>query len=196
MKITDNQRLVSATTRHGYPIPCYDNGFGNLYVHRDSMGITGIVRAQTWEDAYSICEDEFFPDADEEALEEIQALDSAPDDEEHNHRRACWDEAYGFRPNGRRTVDGKCSHIYAKDLNGDSLDPLTDDLIAELGLAINISDFYELEVTTNGRNWWPFNGESKEEAMAAFEEWKAKGHGVTLERNGILIAHHPESNDE
>jgi hypothetical protein len=28
------------------------------------MGINGIVRARTWEDAYGICEDEFFPDCD------------------------------------------------------------------------------------------------------------------------------------
>jgi len=29
------------------------------------MGISGIVRARTWGDAYSICEDEFFPEAND-----------------------------------------------------------------------------------------------------------------------------------
>lgn len=53
-------------------IPVYDDGYGPLFIHRDSMGISGIVRAQTWEDAYSICEDEFFPEASE-TIEEIRA---------------------------------------------------------------------------------------------------------------------------
>lgn len=62
--ISDEQRLVSAS-RRGHEIPVYDDGFGQLWVHRDSMGISGIVRARTWEDAYEICGDEFFPEADE-----------------------------------------------------------------------------------------------------------------------------------
>jgi hypothetical protein len=45
--ITDTQRLKGAKSRFGYPIPVYDDGYGKLYIHRDSMGISGIVRAQT-----------------------------------------------------------------------------------------------------------------------------------------------------
>ncbi len=45
--ITDSQRLVSATSRFGHPIPVYDDGWGPLWIHRDSMGISGIVRART-----------------------------------------------------------------------------------------------------------------------------------------------------
>lgn len=70
--ITDSQRLISAVNQFGSPIPVYDDGFGQLYIHRDSMGISGIVRAQSWEDAYSICEDEFFPEASE-TIEELRA---------------------------------------------------------------------------------------------------------------------------
>lgn len=62
--ITDDQNLVSATSRFGSPIKVYDDSYGPLWIHRDSMGISGIVRARTWEDAYSICEDELFPDCD------------------------------------------------------------------------------------------------------------------------------------
>ena len=68
--ITDDQTLAGAK-RGDYDIPVYDDGFGKLYIHRHSIGISGIVRAQTWEDAYSICEDEFFPEADE-TIEQIQ----------------------------------------------------------------------------------------------------------------------------
>lgn len=71
--ITDSQSLVGAHfTNQGLKIPVYDDGYGPLYIHRDSIGISGIVRAQTWEEAYSICEDEFFPEADE-TIEEIIA---------------------------------------------------------------------------------------------------------------------------
>lgn len=70
--ITDNDTLVGASYESGYKIPTYDDGFGRLFIHRHSIGVSGIVRARTWEDAYSICEDEFFPEASEtwEELEE------------------------------------------------------------------------------------------------------------------------------
>jgi hypothetical protein len=63
--INDNQRLVSATNEYGRKLPIYDDGFGPPWVHRDSMGISGIVRSRTWETAYGICEDEFLPEASE-----------------------------------------------------------------------------------------------------------------------------------
>ena len=69
--IKDGQRLIRAT--HGitkdFELPTYDDGFGPLWIHRHSIGISGIVRAQTWEEAYGICEDEFFPEADETIAE-------------------------------------------------------------------------------------------------------------------------------
>lgn len=69
--ITDSQSISGATGRFGHKIPVYDDSWGPLWIHCDSMGISGIVRAKTWEDAYSICEDEFFPEADE-TIEELR----------------------------------------------------------------------------------------------------------------------------
>ena len=138
MTITDEQSLISAS-RNGHSIPVYDDGYGPLFIHRDSMGISGIVRAQTWEDAYSICEDEFFPSADSEAGEEMERIEAMEDGAEKNHAQACWDESYGFRGNGRREVDNEMSHIYAKDLNGDSLEMLTPGLLAELEITLEIT---------------------------------------------------------
>jgi hypothetical protein len=64
--ITDDQQLTGARYKSsGTGIATYDDGFGKLYISRNSIGINGIVRAQSWEDAYGICEDEFFPEADE-----------------------------------------------------------------------------------------------------------------------------------
>lgn len=123
--ITDSQSLVSAS-RNGYAIPVYDDGFGQLYIHRDSMGITGIVRAQSWEDAYGICEDEFFP-ATTDTVE-----DFVKEYGENWHEDACWNEGYGFRPNG--------GEIYDKDLNGDSLERLTAELAERLEIQLVITE--------------------------------------------------------
>lgn len=68
--IEDGQTLKGAKYHRGFEISVYDDGYGPLWISRNSIGINGIVRAKTWEDAYSICEDEFFPEADE-TIEEI-----------------------------------------------------------------------------------------------------------------------------
>lgn len=151
--INDSQKLKSAKSRFGHSIPVYDDGFGPLFIHRDSMGVSGIVRAQTWEDAYSICEDEFFPSADKEASEELNRIESLSDGEEKNHAQACWDEAYGFRPNGRKEADNTLSHIYAKDLNGDYLDTLTPELLAELEIELEIETPIEAQVDACLPDW-------------------------------------------
>lgn len=188
--IRDDQRLTGAKGRFGYVIAIYDDGYGPLWIHRDSMGISGIVRAQTWTDAYGICEDEFFPEADE-TLEELvreygyrrehvkmvldlrarqQERPATAADYTDNGRLPVgmfirWEtvetpdpdawadnelfrEAFGFRPNGPRAgkrPDGSprdpIGHgIYAKDLNGDSLDLLTPELVAELGITLEIEN--------------------------------------------------------
>lgn len=69
--ITDSQSLNGATYHRGnFSIATYDDGFGPLWISRNSIGINGIVRAKTWENAYGICEDEFFPEATE-TIEDI-----------------------------------------------------------------------------------------------------------------------------
>lgn len=170
---------LTGVTEHGRALRFYDDGFGRLFVHRNSMGISGVVRARTWEDAYGICEDEFFPEADETAEElrkeynftrhhvkrvtengvERDEVESdyaagrlcpgvafarwetretpAPDGEDVWTENELFCEAYGFRPSGPRTGDVHGHGIYAKDLNGDSLDSLTDALAAELGIELS-----------------------------------------------------------
>ena len=134
--IKDNQRLVSATV-NGHPVTTYDDGFGPIFVARDSMSVTGIVRAQKWEDAYSICEDEVFPECpytwkELEGEFNIRA-EKLPDD-------ACFQEQYGFRPNGASTKDEVKTGLYMKDLNGELLDRLTPELAKELNIKLVIED--------------------------------------------------------
>jgi hypothetical protein len=128
---TDEKSLVSARRLGSqYAIRVYDDGYGPLWIHRDSMGITGIVRAWTWEDAYSICEDEFFPGADE-TVEEFEAEygENWPEND-------LFCEAYGFRPNGRNSLTD--NGIYVKDMNCEALDELTSELAADLELVFTI----------------------------------------------------------
>jgi hypothetical protein len=188
--ITDGMRLVGAKTAGGYDIRTYDDGFGPLWVHRNSLGVDGIVRAQTWEDAYSICEDEIFPEADEtmdELVKEygfrvehkkvVRAKESIPEAErpsqlgEHEKFAEPSDytdngrlpegaflrwvtietpdenawienpgfcESYGFRNNGANDRDKLNHGIYAKDLNGDSLDRLTVEMVADWGIRLEV----------------------------------------------------------
>ena len=151
--ITDEQSLVSAQFSHGTSIQTYDDGFGPLFILRDSMGVQGIIRAQSWEDAYSIAEDEMFPDCDltmEEIVKEygfrvsyVQPYGTGQTSREETPDPEAWPEnelfceAYGFRPNGARDHKVPMSHIYAKDLNGESLDLLTPALVADLGITLN-----------------------------------------------------------
>lgn len=138
--ISDSQSLNGASYSSGVKIRTYDDGFGGLYVHRDSMGITGIVRAKSWHDAYSICEDELFPTADD-AQEEMERIGAMPEGPDRDHEQACWDESYGFRPNGKGgPTPERDTGIYAKDLNADRLDCLSESLRQELGINLDISD--------------------------------------------------------
>ena len=131
--ITDDQSLVSAQFSHGTPIQTYDDGFGPLFILRDSMGIVGIIRAQSWEDAYSIAVDEMFPDCTETPEEITKEYGEFCDE------NPLFLEAYGFRPNGARTIANPMSFLYAKDLNGESLDLLTPATLSELGIVLNIT---------------------------------------------------------
>ncbi len=175
--VTDEQSIAYIHDRFGHDIRFYDDGYGQLYIMRDSMGIMGIVRARTWEDAYEICEDEFFPEAGEtweemtreystqylsgrelwlhehgQHWEDWQALSQAAKDEAYRApgkdvpftqdctEHPCWQESYGFRPNGPNTRDTIQHGIYQKDLNGESLDRLTRALADELGIIIGIEE--------------------------------------------------------
>jgi hypothetical protein len=132
--IKDGQSFDGAKSGSGYEIRTYDDGFGPLWISRNSIGITGIIRAQTWEDAYSICEDEFFPEADETMEEIVKEYGSEWIED------ACFQEAFGFRPNGANIRDVIGHGIYSKDMNGDYLDRLTAEMVADLEITLNITE--------------------------------------------------------
>ena len=179
--ITDDDSLVGAKYDHGVPIPVYDEGFGPIWVLRDTMGIVGIVRAQSGEDAIGIAEDEMMPECEltmEEIAKEYDFLretrkiirtsdgverpaqltdyprELLPDGR-HSWEFVRWEtietpeegawmenalfqEAYGFRPNGPNERDTIKHGIYAKDPNGESLDLLTDKMVGDWRITLEI----------------------------------------------------------
>lgn len=187
--ITDEQSFNGATYgRDNYAIKTYDDGFGILWISRSSIGINGIVRARTWEDAYEICEDEFFDEASEtigEIVKEYgfkcehvkivkdssvtvatdhcnagERFERYPEDYPNGKlspefvrwatietldpdawmENELFQEGFGLRPNGPNKYDVLNHGIYSKDLNGDYLEPLTAELIADIGITLDISD--------------------------------------------------------
>jgi hypothetical protein len=157
----DDKRLVAVTSRHGTVLPIYDDSFGPLWIVRDSMGISGIIRAQGECEAWEISEDEFFPEAGE-TVEELQKeyafirkhvkeFDAAgkftgwktvetPNPYAWSENEL-FQEAYGFRPSGPNSKDKIGHGIYAKDLNGEYLDLLTEAMAKELELTIVTEDW-------------------------------------------------------
>jgi hypothetical protein len=116
----ESGRLASATygrfdTRYQVS-RFYDDGDGPVFIYQDASGLLGIVRARSWEDAWSIVEDEILDDADETDPDLIAALQSEDAD---------IPEGYGYRPNGNGHNPWNQSHIYSEDHNGSELRLLT-----------------------------------------------------------------------
>jgi hypothetical protein len=108
---------IGATT-----VPYYqEDDSGILWILRDSVRTLGVVQCSSFTDAYEICEDEFFPEADDMAT---ILRDMETDDIEKVIDSAIFQENYGFRPNGPRLTDKHAHGIYQKDLNGERLDRL------------------------------------------------------------------------
>ena len=134
--IKDEDVFVSAKfISSGVEIQTHDDGSGPLWILRDSMCVLGIVRASSWYDAWEIAEDELFPEADE-CTEKLRkeygpTMADAMDNE-------MFQENYGFRPSGPNARDTHRHGVYQKDLNGESLDRLTNQLADDLGIQIEI----------------------------------------------------------
>lgn len=135
MRPTDTETSADIQILDGaHAVRVYDDGHGPLWVYRESLGICGVIRASSWEDAWSIVEDEFLAEADG-TWEDI-AKECDCDDPETLMDNAIFQECHGFRPNGQNSRDVHGHGIYARDLNGESLDLLTPKLLEHLKLVI------------------------------------------------------------
>lgn len=130
--ITDDQELVSATTRHGSPVKTHDDRFGSLYAYRDAGGLVGLVRASSWEDAWGIVEDEILTPITDDDLPEAYGFDTLEEFQAAEEPDLV--EGYSYQSNATG------SGIVAHDLNGEVLDELTPDLLAALEWRIEVRD--------------------------------------------------------
>ncbi len=124
--LTDEHLFNGAHFSHGTPIRTYDDGMGPLWLYRDAGGLIGIVRAMSWEEAWETVEDEILHPIPEEDLED--AFDGEPD--EDGYRELA--EGYSFQSNSAGTG------IVFHDLNGESLDLLTDEHLTDIGIVLDI----------------------------------------------------------
>lgn len=129
--INDDQALVSAT-HNGAPLKTYDDGYGGLFIFCNSSGPVGIVRAMSWHDAYEIVDDEFQPESDETIDYFIKEYGEFFMDD------VCFQESYGFRPNGPNDTDKMNHGIYEKDLCGERLEILMPAMVEEWLIALEI----------------------------------------------------------
>jgi len=130
--IYDGETLLSARSRFGYPIAIWDEGFGPLWVYRESLGVMGVVRASTWEEAYECVVDEIMLDADPEDPS-TYARDYDEDAEEGELA-----EGVHYRSSGVPSNPNRTSYLAAEDLNGSALDLLTPELLSALEIAVEI----------------------------------------------------------
>lgn len=119
------------TNEYGRVIPYYESDCTDvLWALRDSDGIVGIVQCEYFEEAYEICEDEIFPEAPslEEILSDFPGMSLSDVDAD-----PCFQEAYGYRPNGPNATDVHKHGIYEKDLNGNRLDRVNVQIVLTVG---------------------------------------------------------------
>lgn len=142
------------------PIRYYDDGYGPLWILRDTCGIVGIVRCQTYEDAYEIAGDEFrTPIAPEDIPEAYGAYDHLRDylvSQGHEDTYDLRDFANRYAPiyfdivkandNCPELIEGyeyqsnaTGTGIVAVDLDGEALDPLTPELCERLDIEMLVT---------------------------------------------------------
>jgi hypothetical protein len=123
-------------SQFGRPIRWWDDGFGPMWVYRETMGVLGVVRAQTWHDAFECVQDEIMDGCtfDELEPEEQEAIKAGNDV-----------EGLTFRSNGVPSSPWAHGEYAREDLNGCMLDELTPELIKSLELQVDQSYFEEEE---------------------------------------------------
>lgn len=76
--INDDQTLVGAYTTdvlgERHPLKVYDDSWGPLWVYGEVYGPMGVIRAQSFESAYEICQDEIMSRVSEEDLLDAYGL--------------------------------------------------------------------------------------------------------------------------
>lgn len=147
LKIAFEDRLIGAYLQHDYqdapkhPVRFWDDGIGPLWLYRSADGDMGIVRAQTFEDAYDCVLDEILKPIPADEVPEAYGFygPNKQDDLAIAETAARITneypelvEGFQYQPNGTGTG------IVSICLNGECLEPLTDELLKECHLHVEI----------------------------------------------------------
>lgn len=159
-QLDPDELTLSFQERTGHPIRYYDDGYGPLWILRDTCGIIGIIRTRNESEAYEIAGDEFrTPIAPEDIPEAYGAYDHLRDylvsqghEDNYDLSEFCTryapayfavvaagdncpelTEGYEYQSNAKGTG------IVPVDLNGEALDPLTPELCEHLEIEMQIT---------------------------------------------------------
>lgn len=124
--------IPAVTTEFGSPVRWWDDGFGPLWIYRDSLGVLGVVRAQTWHDAWECVEDEIMNGCTYEAAM------SALGEEGEQDPALLGEYGFHFRSNGEPSSPWASGELAEEDQNGSILDKLTPELAEHLRLTVNV----------------------------------------------------------
>jgi hypothetical protein len=118
----------------------WDDGEGPLWGYWVAAGhfgyLRGVVVAETWEDAYSCCEDEIMEDPDPDLVSEFEeAWVSA---EQAGQCGPDFPEGMGMRSSGVPSNGGMETHYCWDEPMGSILRPLTVADVQELGLRLRV----------------------------------------------------------
>ena len=102
--------------------------YGQIYGYWESLGIVGVVRAQSWESAYECAQDELMDDCTVECECDIEDWnkDKHSEDCELYDHDGDLHEGYIYRSNGTPANPRLKSPIASYDLNGQALNVLPD----------------------------------------------------------------------
>jgi len=147
LQIAFEDRLIGAYLQHDYPdapkhpVKFWDDGIGRLWLYRSADFDMGVVRAQTFEDAYDCVLDEILRPIDQDEVPEAYGfygpnkqaeLDAAVEKAKESGDYPELVEGFMYQPNSTGTG------IVSISLNGECLEPLTDELLKECHLHVEI----------------------------------------------------------
>lgn len=123
-------------SKTGHPLRFWDDGFGPLWVYSETLGALGVVRAKSWEDAFSACQDEIMDGAT--FAEMVESCDLSAEDIAEIESGGDLPDGYQFRSSGEPSNGKLHGELCCEDINGCSLERLTPELAAALELTVNV----------------------------------------------------------
>ena len=152
--ISDDETLTGCKNEYGRQLKIWDDGFGQLYVFSNSLGVGGVVRAMSESDAWECVSDEIkTPIAVDDLPTAYGSFDKMCEAGFSASFAARWHDVYfhvnmlakanptdgeypelieGYELQSNATATG----IVNVDLNGERLEVLTPELAAELNLTV------------------------------------------------------------